>query len=58
MGKGNKETDKSMMKTIFEDNIIIPLPKVLLEKRSHSMFSLVSPIQRLFNIFWDHQNLH
>ncbi len=43
MGKGNKAIDKSMIKTIFEGNIIIPLPKVLLENRYHSMFSLISP---------------
>ena len=43
MGKGNKIIDKSMIKTIFEGNIIVPLPKVLLENRYHSLFSLVSP---------------
>ena len=27
MGRGNKIIDKSMVKTIFEDNILILLPK-------------------------------
>jgi len=29
--------NKSIIKTIFEGNILIPLPKVLLENRYHSM---------------------
>jgi hypothetical protein len=43
MGKGNKSIDQSMVKKIFEGNILIPLPKVLVENRYHSMFSLISP---------------
>jgi hypothetical protein len=29
MEKGNKSINKSMVKTIFEGNILIPLPKTL-----------------------------
>jgi hypothetical protein len=43
MGRGNKIIEKSMIKTIFEGNILIPLPKVLVGNRYHSMFSLISP---------------
>jgi hypothetical protein len=43
MGRGNKIIDKSMVKTIFEGNILIPLPKLLVGNRYHSMFSLISP---------------
>jgi hypothetical protein len=43
MGRGNKIIDKSMVKTVFEGNILIPLPKLLVGNRYHSMFSLISP---------------
>jgi len=43
MGRGNKIIDKSMVKKIFEGNILIPLPKLLVGNRYHSMFSLISP---------------
>ena len=43
MEKGNKSINKSMVKTIFEGNILIPLPKVLVGNRFHSLFSIISP---------------
>ena len=43
MGKGNKIICKSMVKTIFEGNILIPLPKLLVGNRFHSLFSIISP---------------
>jgi hypothetical protein len=43
MGKGNKSIENSMVKTIFEGNVLIPLPKLLVENRFHSLFSLISP---------------
>src|SRR5674476_1602730 len=43
MEKGNKSINKSMVKTIFEGNILITLPKVLVGNRFHSMFSIISP---------------
>ena len=43
MGKGNRPIDKSMAKTIFEGNILIPLPKLLVGNRFHSLFSIISP---------------
>ncbi len=43
MGRGNKTIDKLMVKTIFEDNILIPLPKVFIENRLFSLFSIISP---------------
>ena len=42
MGRDNKIIDKSMVKTIFEDNILIPLPKLLFGNQCHSLFSIVS----------------
>jgi hypothetical protein len=44
MGRGNKTIDKLMIKTIFEDNILIPLPKVFVENRLFPLFSIISPI--------------
>jgi hypothetical protein len=44
MGRGNKTIDKLMVKTIFEDNILIPLPKVFVENRLFPLFSIISPI--------------
>ena len=43
MERGNKTIDKSMVKTVFEGNILIPLPKLLVENRFHSLFSIISP---------------
>jgi len=43
MGRGNKTIDKLMVKTIFEDNILIPLPKVFVENRLFPLFSIISP---------------
>ncbi len=43
MGRGNKSIENSMVKTIFEGNVLIPLPKLLVENRFHSLFSLISP---------------
>ncbi|RPJ79202.1 MAG: hypothetical protein EHM20_02055 [Alphaproteobacteria bacterium] len=43
MGRGNKIINKSMVKTIFEDNILIPLPKLLVGNRFRSLFSIISP---------------
>jgi hypothetical protein len=43
MEKGNKIIDKSTAKTIFEGNILIPLPKLLVGNRFHSLFSIISP---------------
>jgi hypothetical protein len=43
MGRGNKSIDNSMVKTLFEGNVLIPLPKLLVENRFHSLFSLISP---------------
>jgi len=43
MGRGNKIIDKSMVKTIFEGNILIPLPKVFVENRLLPLFSIISP---------------
>src|SRR5665647_2391501 len=43
MIRGNKSINKSMVKTIFEGNILIPLPKVLVGNRFHSLFSIISP---------------
>ena len=43
MKKGNKPIDTSMVKTIFEGNILTPLPKVLVEDRYRYMFSSISP---------------
>ncbi|AAM05483.1 transposase [Methanosarcina acetivorans] len=45
MGKGNIAIDKSMIKTIVDGKIIIPLPKVLVENRYYPMFSIFSPTQ-------------
>lgn len=44
MGRENKSIENSMVKTIFEGNVLIPLPKLLVENRFHSLFSLISPI--------------
>ena len=35
--------DTSMVKTVFDGNISIPLPKVLVEEHYRSMFSSISP---------------
>jgi hypothetical protein len=43
MGRGNKIINKSMVKTIFDGNILIPLPKILVGNRYHSLFSIISP---------------
>ena len=43
MGRGNKTIDRLMVKTIFEDNILIPLPKVFVENRLFQLFSIISP---------------
>ena len=43
MGKGNKAINNLFVKTVFEGNILIPLPKVLFENRYHPMFSLIPP---------------
>ncbi|MDR7665812.1 transposase [Methanosarcina sp. Z-7115] len=43
MGRGNKSIDNSIVKTLFEGNILIPLPKLLVENHFHSLFSLISP---------------
>ena len=43
MGKGNIAIDKSMVKTIVDGKIIIPLPKVLVGNRYYPMFSISSP---------------
>jgi hypothetical protein len=43
MGRGNKTIDKLMVKTIFEDNILIPLPKVFFENRLFPLFTIISP---------------
>jgi len=43
MGRGNKIIDKSMVKTIIDGNILIPLPKILIGNRYHSLFSIISP---------------
>src|SRR5450759_4902711 len=43
MGKGNISVDKSMIKTVVDGKIIIPLPKVLVENRYYPMFSICSP---------------
>lgn len=32
-----------MVKTVFEDNILIPLPKVFVENRLFPLFSIISP---------------
>ncbi|AKB82187.1 GDP-L-fucose synthetase [Methanosarcina barkeri 3] len=32
-----------MVKTVFEGNILIPLPKLLVENRFHFLFSIISP---------------
>ena len=45
MGKGNIAIDKSMIKTVVDGKIIIPLPKVLVENRYYPMFSIFSPTQ-------------
>ena len=39
----NKSINKSMVKTVFEGNVLIPLPKLLVENRFHSLFSIISP---------------
>jgi hypothetical protein len=44
MGRGNKRIDKLMVKAIFEDNILTPLPKVFVENRLFPLFSIISPI--------------
>ncbi len=43
MGKGNVSIDKSMVKTIVDGKIIIPLPNVLVENRYYPMFFVCSP---------------
>ena len=43
MGKGNVLIDKSMVKTVVDGKILIPLPKVLVENQYHPMFSICSP---------------
>ena len=43
MGKGNVAIDKSMIKTVVDGKIMIPLPKVLVGNRYYPMFSLLSP---------------
>jgi len=45
MGKGNIAIDKSMIKTVVDGKIIIPLPNVLVENRYYPMFSIFSPTQ-------------
>jgi len=42
MGKGNIAIDKSMVKTVVDGKIIIPLPKVLVGNRYYPMFSISS----------------
>ncbi len=39
MGKGNISIDKSMVKTVVDGKIIIPLPNVLVENRYYPMLS-------------------
>ncbi|MDP4227951.1 MAG: transposase [Bacteroidota bacterium] len=43
MGKGNILIDKSLVKTVVDGKILIPLPKVLVENQYYSMFSIRSP---------------
>jgi hypothetical protein len=43
MGKGNLAIDKSMVKTVADGKILIPLPKVLVENRYYPLFSISSP---------------
>lgn len=43
MGKGNVAIDKSMIKTVVDGKIMIPLPKVLVGNRYYPMFSVLSP---------------
>jgi hypothetical protein len=43
MGKGNIAIDKSMVKTVVDGKLIIPLPKVLVGNRYYPMFSISSP---------------
>lgn len=43
MGRGYKSIDSSMVKTVLEGNVLIPLPKLLVENRFHSLFSLIFP---------------
>ena len=42
MERGKKIIDKSMVKTLFEDNILILLPKLLIGNRCLSLFSIIS----------------
>jgi hypothetical protein len=43
MGKGNVAIDKSMIKTVVDGKIMIPLPKVLVGNRYYPLFSVLSP---------------
>ena len=43
MGKGNVAIDNSMIKTVVDGKIMIPLPKVLVGNRYYPMFSVLSP---------------
>jgi hypothetical protein len=42
MKKGNRSITTSMVKTIFEGNVLIPLQKVLVEDQYRPMFSSTS----------------
>ena len=44
MKKGNRLINTLMVKTIFDSNILTPLPKVLVEEQYCSMFYSISPI--------------
>src|SRR5450759_1072654 len=64
MGKGNISVDKSMIKTVVDGKIIIPLPKVLVENRYYPMFSICSPTpvlhqldQKIINPHYDFKHL-
>ncbi len=58
MGRGNKIIDKSMVKTIFEGNILIPLPKLLVGNRYHSMFFNISYSLRFLRYEIKNMNSH
>jgi hypothetical protein len=49
MGKGNISIDKSMVKTVVDGKIIIPLPKVLVENRYYQAVSKLKQILQLDN---------
>jgi len=52
MGKGNIAIDKSMVKTIVDGKIIIPLPKVLVESSFKYFHFFVPVIRRISCAFW------